>query len=54
MAEDDRAYYQRRAEVEVALAEQSKVPIAGRAHFELAKAYLDRLAMTDVPQATAS
>jgi len=42
MSQVDTDYYIRRAEKELALARQSAVPMAVAAHYELARAYLQR------------
>jgi hypothetical protein len=47
MLEDDRSYYQHRAEVETERAEQASLPCAVEAHYKLAEAYLDKLASFD-------
>jgi hypothetical protein len=41
MSDDEADYYQRRAEAEVALAQQARHRRAVQAHYELAAAYLD-------------
>ena len=43
MSPDELAYYERRAETEIALAQQARHARAVRAHYELASAYLDRI-----------
>jgi hypothetical protein len=43
MSQDDRDYYERRAETEIALAQQASHKAAVQAHYELASAYLDRI-----------
>jgi hypothetical protein len=43
MAREDRDYYERRAESEIALAQSATHASAVRAHYELATAYLDRI-----------
>lgn len=45
--EADIAYYQRRAEQEVKLAQQSDDPAVVAAHYQLAQLYLDRVANLD-------
>ena len=50
MSHKDVDYYQRRAEVEIALAQRSSDARAVRVHYELASAYLDRI-HGDTPQA---
>jgi len=47
MFEDDRSYYQHRAEVEIELAQQARVPEVVRVHHEMAEAYLGRLASVE-------
>jgi hypothetical protein len=41
MPQDDLSYYERRAEAEIALAQQAKHRRAVQAHYEMASAYLD-------------
>ena len=41
--EDDREYYQHRAEQELALAQKADVPAVVAAHYKLAEKYLDRV-----------
>jgi hypothetical protein len=43
MSPDEQAYYERRAEAEIALAQQARNARAVKAHYELASAYLDRI-----------
>jgi hypothetical protein len=43
MSHEDQQYYERRAEAEIALAQQADHGAAVRAHYELASAYLDRI-----------
>ncbi len=43
MSRRDMDYYQRRAEAEIELAQQSRDARAVRIHYELASAYLDRI-----------
>jgi hypothetical protein len=43
MSRRDIDYYQRRAEAEIELAQQSRDARAVRIHYELASAYLDRI-----------
>jgi hypothetical protein len=50
MFEDDRSYYQHRAEVEIERAQQATQPCAVKAHYQLAEAYLDKLASIEVPK----
>ena len=40
---DELNYYERRAEAEIALAQQAEHARAVQAHYELASAYLDRI-----------
>jgi hypothetical protein len=47
MFEDDRSYYQRRAEVELARAQESTQHSVVRVHYQLAEAYLDKIASTE-------
>ena len=44
MVEDDRSYYQHRAEIEVERAQRATVPSVVQAHYRLAEAYFDKLA----------
>jgi len=43
MSPDEQAYYERRAEAEIALAQTARHARAVKAHYELASAYLDRI-----------
>ena len=43
MSQEDREYYERRAEAELALAQAAANGEAVQAHYELASAYLDRI-----------
>jgi hypothetical protein len=43
MSHDDLQYYERRAEAEIAAAQQSRHQAVVQAHYELASAYLDRI-----------
>lgn len=43
MFEDDRSYYQHRAEVELEIAQKATAPEVVRAHHLLAEAYLEKL-----------
>jgi hypothetical protein len=54
MFEDDRSYYQHRAEVELECAQKATVPEVARAHHQLAEAYLERLASVASTQAAAA
>lgn len=49
MSHEELDYYERRAEAEIALAQQARHQAAVRAHYELASAYLDRI-HGDTPQ----
>ncbi len=49
MSHDEREYYERRAEVEIELAQAARHHAAVQAHYELASAYLDRI-HGDVPK----
>lgn len=53
MFEDDRSYYQQRAEVELECAQKATVPAVVRAHHQLAEAYLERLSSAAPSQAAA-
>ena len=44
MFDDDRTYYQHRAEAEIQRAQRATEPCAVKAHYELAEAYLERVA----------
>jgi hypothetical protein len=43
MKEEDRAYFEQRAEAEIELAQKADHPDVVRAHYELAGYYLDRV-----------
>ena len=43
MSHDDLEYYERRAEAEIAAAQQARHQSVVQAHYELASAYLDRI-----------
>ena len=43
MSQDDRDYFERRAEAEIELAQRARHKAAVQAHYELASAYLDRI-----------
>lgn len=47
MSDDDRRYYHSRAEAELELAQRATHRGVLRAHFEMASAYLDRIAASD-------
>jgi hypothetical protein len=51
MSHEELNYYQRRAETEIALAQQASHQAVVRAHYELAAAYLDRI-HRDAPRST--
>jgi hypothetical protein len=50
MSHEELEYYERRAEAEIALAQQARHRAAVQAHYQLASAYLDRI-HGDVPAA---
>jgi hypothetical protein len=50
MFEDDRSYYEHRAEVELARAQESTLHSVVRIHYQLAEAYLDKIASTEPVQ----
>ena len=54
MFEDDKSYYQHRAEVELEIAQKATAPEAVKAHHLLAEAYLEKLASAAPTQADAS
>lgn len=43
MSQEEREYFERRAEAELALAQRAENRRAVQAHYELASAYLDRI-----------
>jgi hypothetical protein len=43
MSPEEKAYFEERAEAEIALAQQARHVRAVKAHYELASAYLDRI-----------
>lgn len=43
MSQEEREYFERRAEAEIALAQRAEHRRAVQAHYELASAYLDRI-----------
>ncbi|WP_425228870.1 hypothetical protein [Sphingomonas sp.] len=47
MFEDDRSYYQHRAEVEIERAQSATVPSVVQAHYQLAEAYLGKIAANE-------
>jgi len=51
MSHEEVDYYQRRAETEVALAQQAQHQAVVRVHYQLASAYLDRI-HGDAPRST--
>ena len=51
MSQEEREYFERRAEAEIALAQQAPHRRAVKAHYELAAAYLDRI-HGDAPRST--
>ena len=54
MSDDDRMYYEARAEAELVLAQSATSAEAVRIHCQLADAYLDKLALADMDQPLAS
>jgi hypothetical protein len=50
MSQEEREYYERRAEAEISLAQSAAHRRAVQAHYELAAAYLDRI-HSDTPKA---
>ena len=54
MFEDDQSFYQRRAEAEIALAQQATLPCVVQAHYQLAEAYFDKLASIGLLSAEAA
>jgi hypothetical protein len=54
MFEDDRSYYQHRAEVEIERAQLATVPSVVQAHYQLAEAYLGKLASDEFVKVEAS
>lgn len=51
MSCEDVNYYERRAEAEIALAQQSTSRRAVQAHYQLAAAYLDKIHPEEAPEA---
>ncbi|MBD8546225.1 hypothetical protein [Sphingomonas sp. CFBP 8760] len=47
MREPDQSYYQRRAEAELAHAQQSTLKPVVQAHYELAEAYLRKVSLAE-------
>jgi hypothetical protein len=43
MSDEERSYYERRAEAEIQMAQEARHQAVVRAHYELAAAYLDRI-----------
>jgi hypothetical protein len=54
ISEDDRSYFQHRAEVEVERAQAAILPSVVQAHYQLAEAYLGKLAADKPGKAEAS
>jgi hypothetical protein len=54
MFEDDRSYYQHRAEAELDRAQESTLNSVMRVHYELAEAYLEKIALIEPVQLDAS
>jgi hypothetical protein len=54
MFEDDRSYYQHRAEVEIERAQLATVPSVVQAHYQLAEAYFGKLASDEPVKVEAS
>jgi len=54
MFDDDRSYYQHRAEIELEIAQRATAPEVVRAHHLLAEAYLEKLASAEPARAQAS
>jgi hypothetical protein len=54
MFEDDRSYYQHRAEVEIERAQLATVPNVVQAHYQLAEAYFSKLAPNEPVEVEAS
>jgi hypothetical protein len=54
MFEDDRSYYQHRAEVEVERAQAATLPAVVQVHYRLSEAYLAKLASDEPIQAEVS
>jgi len=54
MFEDDRSYYQRRAEIELKRARESTVHNVVQAHHQLAQAYLEKMASAEPVSADAA
>jgi hypothetical protein len=54
MFEDDRSYYQRRAEAEVQRAQAATAPAAVQAHYALAEAYFAKIATAERIKVVAS
>jgi hypothetical protein len=53
MIQDDRSYYQRRAEIETERAQQAVLPEVVQVHYALAEAYLEKVAAAGRVQAGA-
>ena len=54
MSDDEKSYFQRRAEAEIALAQQAAHPDACRSHYLLAGYYLDIVHNEESPEAANS
>lgn len=48
MFENDRYYYQKRAEAEIERAQKATLPRVVQAHYQLAEAYLDKLRSLEI------
>ena len=53
MFEDDQSYFQHRAEVETARAQEATKPEVVKAHYQLAEAYFGKLASAESSKAEA-
>lgn len=49
MPRDDRSYFERRVAAEIERAQQAALPSVVKAHYQLAEAYLDKLASLEKP-----
>ena len=54
MFEDDRSYFQYRAEMEIEQAQKATLPKVVAAHYQLAEAYLGKIAATEPVMAEGS
>jgi hypothetical protein len=54
MSQDDRSYYQRRAEIEGERAQSATVPSVVQAHHQLAEAYRVKLSSNELVKVAAS